>query len=654
MNYRFIAYEALVQLREALNRYPNHTLLTEINALISQVQDRKYIVAVAGEFNRGKSSLINALLGMPILPMDILPMTATANRIVYGLTPCVRVQKLDGTQLHIKINELAEYVTKQTEESHRMAQTIRETVIEYPTILCQNGLEIIDTPGLNDTEEMTKITKTILQEAHAVIFAVSAMMPLSMTEIDWLTGMIESEQLQYLMFAVTFFDRVAKGDRQKVLDNIRQRLSSMVQSRVQERYPDRLELLEKAKRLTNPDSMFLMPVASRDALDAFDLGDDELLQSSNLPQFKLEINTVLNAQQDEYVIRRANELLGQVQAWLIQANDQQENVNAARQLSDDCDAALEMLQQYVELVKQSMNGLYEKMETTANETPDAYGEMSKAAHAVVDTCRENIRTNDDVHDTLKAATVQAREAATEYYRKQWRERYCPLISQYTETIKKEHENVLTACRRLLRDVPQLHETENLSQKMWSLVDSCILPDLPEDWSLDITGGLLKDVVSGGQRMAEGLGKMMNNASDYMEKKSEGFRKMKGQFGEFLRKSGIAEKIESIDFSRVEIKEGPLTNRNLSQEIEPMLSQGASKLFVDWKKMPAVVGPILHLVYLQQEGLTRESALRLELMKRKAEAEALASQSSLNYEERFSNAQNCVQKAMEALRACKLA
>ena len=405
MNNRFAAYEALLSLREALNKYPNQDLLNEVNALITQVQNRRFMVAVAGEFNRGKSSLINALLGMPILPMDILPMTATANRIVYGLTPRVRIQKKDGSEIQISIGELADYVTKQTAESQQMARTIQETVIEYPTILCQNGIEILDTPGLNDTKEMTEITQTILQDAHAVVFAVSAVIPLGMSEADWLARMIASKNLKYLMFAVTFFDRVSARDREKVLTNIRTRISTMVQSKAQELYPDRPELLEKAKRLVTPETMFLMPVASRDALDAFDLGDDELLQKSNLPQFKMELTTVLNAQQDEYAVRRTSELLGQVKAWLETANHQSFRLAEAKQLSRDCDGALQLLQAYTRDVGQRINQLYDEIDDSVRNTPDAYARMREAATAVLDEYKGKIQSNADVHSALGRATT---------------------------------------------------------------------------------------------------------------------------------------------------------------------------------------------------------------------------------------------------------
>ena len=649
MNYRFTAYKALLHLKEALNKYPNHNLLNEINMLIEQVQERKFIVAVAGEFNRGKSSLINALLGLPILPMDILPMTATVNRIVYGLTPRVCIQMRDGSKMQIKINELAEYVTKQTDESREIARSIQETVIEYPTIICQNGIEILDTPGLNDTEEMTKITKTVLQKVHAVVFAVSAIMPLSMSEVNWLAKMIESEQLQYLMFAVTFFDRVAEQDKEKVLETIRLRISTMIQNRVLELYPDRSELIEKAKRLTAPDTMFLMPVASRDALDAFELGDDELLQKSNLPQFKIELITALNAQQDEYAIRRTSELLHQVETWLQEEKNQRNKLEEAKQIFHNCDNALQYLEKYVSDVQQRINQVYDKMEFVVRNTPDAYSRMREAANAVIDEYKGKIQSNEDVHNTLRKATMAAREAARAHYLKQWQIGGClTILNQCIEYIQEEHEELQKKCEMLLDCVPQLQDTESLKKKLWLMMTGKVVPELPETWSLDITGGVLKDMASSGQRMAEKVGRFMSTATDYMEKKSPGFRKIKEDFDGFIRQNGFAEKVGNFKLSPMDVKEGLLTGRNLFVEIEPMLSKGTTSLIISWTKMPEIVGPILHQVYIGEERLQIDASLQLALTKRKGEADAMIWQYIQEYEERFENAWSCVEKAARAL------
>lgn len=289
---RILANNALIYLSNALKKYPHEKLQDEISELRWQNENRNYTVAVAGDFKRGKSSLINALLGMPILPMGIEPMTATLNRITYGLSPKVLIKRKDQTVVEVDIRELADYVTK---NGIKTSRTIQEAVIEYPTMLCQNGIDILDTPGLNDDKEMTSVADAALHQVHAAVIAVSATLLFSESESQWTADLIALEKLEYLMFAVTFIDRVPEKQRPRLFEYFRQRIFESVMKAMQEKYTDREELIEKAKRLLNPETLVLIPVSPVDALDAFDKGDDELLQESNLLEFKKQLMILLTA-----------------------------------------------------------------------------------------------------------------------------------------------------------------------------------------------------------------------------------------------------------------------------------------------------------------------------------------------------------------------
>lgn len=67
-----------------------------IDEVLKRTQADSFTTAVVGEFKRGKSTFINALLGKEILPSDILPCSATLNRVKYSLTPSVTVTFKDG------------------------------------------------------------------------------------------------------------------------------------------------------------------------------------------------------------------------------------------------------------------------------------------------------------------------------------------------------------------------------------------------------------------------------------------------------------------------------------------------------------------------------------------------------------------------------
>ena len=117
--YRSIEYrlhEYLVQIQEMLSILDfDPVLLNSIQDCKELIKNKRYRVAVMGEFKRGKSSLINALLGAKILPADATPTTATINRITYGPDPKAVIIFRDGQKKEIPTDQLTDYVTKITE-----------------------------------------------------------------------------------------------------------------------------------------------------------------------------------------------------------------------------------------------------------------------------------------------------------------------------------------------------------------------------------------------------------------------------------------------------------------------------------------------------------------------------------------------------------
>ena len=123
--YEFRAFEYLIrlgQLWEGMEELPGvKKILQKLQEEQALIRSRKFRVAVVGEFRRGKTTFINALLGKEILPVDALPTTATLNRITYGSVPKAYLCWKDGGREEIGIEELSRYVTKLTEASAETA-----------------------------------------------------------------------------------------------------------------------------------------------------------------------------------------------------------------------------------------------------------------------------------------------------------------------------------------------------------------------------------------------------------------------------------------------------------------------------------------------------------------------------------------------------
>lgn len=310
--YRSVEYrlhECLVQMQELLSILGfDQTLLDSIQDCKELIKNKQYQIAVMGEFKRGKSSLINALLGAKILPADATPTTATINRITYGTTPKAIITFRDGEKKEIPIGELANYVTKTTADGEARALRIKEATVYFPTMICQNHIDIIDTPGLNDEARMTQITIDTIANVDAVIVPIHARAPFSETEKNFVCQLIESDSISNLIFVVTFLDQLDEDDYEyeKFMAYIRRRIQSEVFSELEKRNSSEI-IIRKAHRLL--DRLQINGISSSQALESFISNNRELRKRSRFEPFYDALISIVTAKQLENAIKKSVETL---------------------------------------------------------------------------------------------------------------------------------------------------------------------------------------------------------------------------------------------------------------------------------------------------------------------------------------------------------
>lgn len=153
--------------------------------LVKLAQDRFNLVVV-GQFKRGKSSLMNAILARDLLPTGYLPLTSAITALCYG--PKDRaIMKFKGWSLEkeIELSELREYITEEGNPGNMRGLLYAQ--IETPSDFLRRGLYFIDTPGIGSSRyENTQTTYEFLPEADAIIFVTSVDAPLSEPEIQFM------------------------------------------------------------------------------------------------------------------------------------------------------------------------------------------------------------------------------------------------------------------------------------------------------------------------------------------------------------------------------------------------------------------------------------------------------------------------------------
>lgn len=151
--------------RYALARPPLAGLAVEVARVRGEL-DRPLQLAVMGEFNAGKSTFINALIGEEVAPMGVTPTTATLNVLKYGAERRVRVVHFDDTVREGAYQDLREILG----QAAASARTVRRVEILFPaeSLLRVN---LVDTPGMNALDpEHEKVALRAIEEADAVVW----------------------------------------------------------------------------------------------------------------------------------------------------------------------------------------------------------------------------------------------------------------------------------------------------------------------------------------------------------------------------------------------------------------------------------------------------------------------------------------------------
>lgn len=315
----FGLHENLVQLHSALSLLEfDQEFLDSLTDTMNLIKTKQYNVAVMGEFKRGKSSLINALLGSGILPADATPTTATVNRITYGSEPKTVITYKDGETEEIQIDKLTEYVTKLTQDGESRAARVKEAVVYFPTVICQNNVDIIDTPGLNDEARMTKITIDMIKHVDAIIVPIHARSPFSISEKQFVCQLIESDAVGNLIFVVTFMDQMDPDDYvyEQFMDFIKNRIQTEVMAELDKRGSSE-DVISKAHRMF--DNIKIHGISARQALEFYKTNNRKLWVESRFEAFQEYLRHAVTSQQMENAVRKTKE---RIQYIVSQFNSQ--------------------------------------------------------------------------------------------------------------------------------------------------------------------------------------------------------------------------------------------------------------------------------------------------------------------------------------------
>ncbi len=150
--------------------------------LAERAAAQRYHVAVLGEFKRGKSTLVNALIGRPLLPAGVVPVTTVATEVHFGeARPGALVVFQDGKRQQVAPEEIARYVSERENPANRLG--VRRVEVRVDAPLGAPGVVLVDTPGVASvSERQTMSAREALADSDGAVVVLSVDAPLSESE----------------------------------------------------------------------------------------------------------------------------------------------------------------------------------------------------------------------------------------------------------------------------------------------------------------------------------------------------------------------------------------------------------------------------------------------------------------------------------------
>ncbi|MCL6525004.1 MAG: dynamin family protein [Thermoflavifilum sp.] len=210
INWNITAIDQLYHLAEG---WVDESLLHELHALKQKAQEQRFYLVMVGSFKRGKSSLINAMLGAQLAPVAVVPLTALITLFEYANEAYAKVHFLHQPPQSISFSQIDEYVTE--EKNPQNIKQVAYVEVGYPAELLR-GMSIVDTPGIGSIfEHNTQTTISFIPKIDAALFVLSADTPISKVDLEFLQALYQ--QVPKILFVLNKADLLPDDELQKML-----------------------------------------------------------------------------------------------------------------------------------------------------------------------------------------------------------------------------------------------------------------------------------------------------------------------------------------------------------------------------------------------------------------------------------------------------
>ena len=200
----------LIALAALASELGSEHVASEAAELAARLTEGRFFVACVGQFKRGKSTLIGALIGESILPTGFIPVTAVPTVIRYGSTRRARIRATDGAWQEIPLHDLEAIRLRRAQSGEH--QSVAGAEVFVPSPLLATGMCLVDTPGLGSVfSGNTATTQAFIPHIDAALVVTGSDPPLAGEEL----ALVESvaKHVEHLIVVLNKADKASEAER---------------------------------------------------------------------------------------------------------------------------------------------------------------------------------------------------------------------------------------------------------------------------------------------------------------------------------------------------------------------------------------------------------------------------------------------------------
>ncbi|MFO0794676.1 MAG: dynamin family protein [Candidatus Brocadiaceae bacterium] len=244
-----------------------------------QLLSNYFNLVILGQFKRGKTTLINSLIGKEILPSSVVPLTSIVTILKFGNDIRCNIFMENGSEKIVNVEELPDYITEKGNPKN--VRGVRCARIEYPSPFLEKGVLLVDTPGVGSTFlHNTETTYDFLDHLDAALFLMSADVPISQ---------VEKELLDTI-----------RGSTQKIFF-VLNKIDNLTSREIDEISAFNKHILEEMGFIVQE----IWPISAREAIKAKTSNNETLLSKSGLLNLEDALGSFLSVEKGNIVLNTA-------------------------------------------------------------------------------------------------------------------------------------------------------------------------------------------------------------------------------------------------------------------------------------------------------------------------------------------------------------